>query len=668
MTYLLRILRVWALCMAWCIAWWGAAPLLYAQTNIEPFVNIVDINTRQFPRVEVTVAGVALPQSIADLPLELLENQQTQSLVSDQTAQGGLQWAALIDAKNLTALDLAGQSHQEKIARVLLSLIEQQHILRHEDRLAAYTIGAGGELQTLQDWTDEPNLIFNSFVQTTPANGATDTDLGNVLLLTLARFQDGDFPSLAKSIVLFATGSDLTNIEEIVAKANALHVRIDVVDLAGATQPDPAANALSQLAARTQGQYLATQSGAPVDTLGIALTAMRNRRIVAYQSTATAPAPIEVRLQLPTGVLLANSTSMALLRDNQAPANTSALTETTSSVASSAQTSEQGAVQTTPTDNQIAIPGTAIFFPRPIVMAALGLLLLLLAYLLYSEIRDRRATQGQAPINGLSSDAMLPKKREEANPASYSAEGMATDDAFLDSIESAMQEDAPLFEQAYWDTPSVSQVAKNGHQKNGFSSGNKPSYPQLDARPGNDAVANYADEKLDDDGVTFAPPEDGDDDATYRFSELKPPLLGSLIRETDEQSLPAELPIYKINCIGDEARYIYIGRHSKHSSLVIKSKYISREHAILVQRGNRLYIRDNGSTAGTFVNGQKLEPDKELLLRNNDRIDFGIVAYIFRAVDPVAPPPYEIPDKRADPALVHSPTAEHVRHRRARTV
>ena len=57
----------------------------------------------------------------------------------------------------------------------------------------------------------------------------------------------------------------------------------------------------------------------------------------------------------------------------------------------------------------------------------------------------------------------------------------------------------------------------------------------------------------------------------------------------------------------------------------------SREHAVIVQKEGRLYLRDNASTAGTFLNWKRLQAGEELLLRHNDIVSFGEIVYEFRA-------------------------------------
>ncbi len=134
------------------------------------------------------------------------------------------------------------------------------------------------------------------------------------------------------------------------------------------------------------------------------------------------------------------------------------------------------------------------------------------------------------------------------------------------------------------------------------------------------------------DEATVVPLRFNDDEATYRLREtIDMPLLGVLVRVTNDPNLPQQLPVYGLNPGPGEARQIHIGRHSKNNTVVINDKSISREHAVIIQKDGRLYLRDNASTAGTYLNWRQLKPGEELLLRHNDLISFGEIVYEFRA-------------------------------------
>ena len=52
-------------------------------------------------------------------------------------------------------------------------------------------------------------------------------------------------------------------------------------------------------------------------------------------------------------------------------------------------------------------------------------------------------------------------------------------------------------------------------------------------------------------------------------------------------------------------------------------KGVSRRHAIIRADGESVYLVDLGSTNGTYLNGQKVQPYKQNVLYSGDHIHFG---------------------------------------------
>ncbi len=71
-----------------------------------------------------------------------------------------------------------------------------------------------------------------------------------------------------------------------------------------------------------------------------------------------------------------------------------------------------------------------------------------------------------------------------------------------------------------------------------------------------------------------------------------------------------------------EGHTVYIGRHED-CEIHIDDEEISRRHAKVTLKGFDLYIMDLGSTNGTLLNGEKLEPNVEKPLSNGDKIQLG---------------------------------------------
>ena len=123
-----------------------------------------------------------------------------------------------------------------------------------------------------------------------------------------------------------------------------------------------------------------------------------------------------------------------------------------------------------------------------------------------------------------------------------------------------------------------------------------------------------------------------EDEATFVFApKAEERLLGRLIRVTDEPRFPAELELLSASRASTDESQLAIGRHRKHNAVVIPDISVSRQHAMIVQRGEKLFVRDNGSTAGTLLNWKRVCADAEQPLRDKDILSFGEAVYEFHA-------------------------------------
>ena len=67
---------------------------------------------------------------------------------------------------------------------------------------------------------------------------------------------------------------------------------------------------------------------------------------------------------------------------------------------------------------------------------------------------------------------------------------------------------------------------------------------------------------------------------------------------------------------------ITIGRDTD-NDVVIDNKLASRHHAMIQKIKDAYFLKDVGSTNGTFVNGRKLPADKYIKLQPGDKITIG---------------------------------------------
>ena len=79
---------------------------------------------------------------------------------------------------------------------------------------------------------------------------------------------------------------------------------------------------------------------------------------------------------------------------------------------------------------------------------------------------------------------------------------------------------------------------------------------------------------------------------------------------------PAMIKLYVMNGAHRGRSYALKGEtttlgRSSENDIQIKEDHLSRKHLIIIARGNRCFIVDLGSTNGTLLNGEKIEPGKE---------------------------------------------------------
>ncbi len=79
---------------------------------------------------------------------------------------------------------------------------------------------------------------------------------------------------------------------------------------------------------------------------------------------------------------------------------------------------------------------------------------------------------------------------------------------------------------------------------------------------------------------------------------------------------------FKNNKIDMGVGIITLGR-APTNSIVIENKLASRQHAIIQKIRDAFFIKDMGSTNGTFLNGTKVPADKYVRIKRGDKITIG---------------------------------------------
>lgn len=73
---------------------------------------------------------------------------------------------------------------------------------------------------------------------------------------------------------------------------------------------------------------------------------------------------------------------------------------------------------------------------------------------------------------------------------------------------------------------------------------------------------------------------------------------------------------------------VTLGRSSK-NDIVIKDKFVSKNHLNITERNGIFYLEDLNSANGTYLNGEKVDAGTLIELQNGDKIGVGFIQFIF---------------------------------------
>lgn len=125
----------------------------------------------------------------------------------------------------------------------------------------------------------------------------------------------------------------------------------------------------------------------------------------------------------------------------------------------------------------------------------------------------------------------------------------------------------------------------------------------------------------------------------------------SVIEPEEELTMPVKLPAFYTNAAAylvyvsggehlpkkiaiETNEPIRIGRKKSFCDQILDDQRVSRLHAVITYEGGNFYVKDEGSSGGTFVNRRKLGPTDKQLLKNNDIINFNEVEYRMEVTEP----------------------------------
>lgn len=94
---------------------------------------------------------------------------------------------------------------------------------------------------------------------------------------------------------------------------------------------------------------------------------------------------------------------------------------------------------------------------------------------------------------------------------------------------------------------------------------------------------------------------------------------GVLVRKKTKETIAVNKSVFKIGA--DKAHV---------DCWVSRNRAVSRVHAIVTNYNNNFYLKDNNSTNFTYLNGKRLSPGEEYVLKSGDEITIANEVYLFR--------------------------------------
>ncbi len=296
------IVLVW-LCM---LALLGHSPTLLAQSGNAPGIDITGIDLSRFPAVQVTVYGENLPDSLTNLPVDLLEDRTAQEITGRDEAEVGVQIAFLLDSsRNIADPGLTGDPRYVEIANAVDRFVQMGLLSAQTDWLAAFAAGQDiDDFDTLAGWNQDHQAIANTLRLYQPAGDApVKTPLFNLIKATLDQVEASAAPAnLRRAIVVFSDGFDslsAVQIDDIVNRAARAGVTIHTVMIG--PEDEARRQNLQRIADNTDGTYRVYDNVATMEELWRELAAERMQTVFSYRLTKADPDELSIVATLPNG-------------------------------------------------------------------------------------------------------------------------------------------------------------------------------------------------------------------------------------------------------------------------------------------------------------------------------------------------------------------------------
>ena len=671
--------------------------LLAQDTSSNLIFRITNVNTDHFPHIQVSVSG-ALPigANLLTQPIALREDQQDQVISTSSAQDIGVQIGIAIDPNNLKSSGNTATSsgttlpHYSAIVEAVSDLGFSGLLRAETDWLSTYTIGLNGSPETISTWAPDHGSVANSLMQHYDRSLETFSGQALTSLLTEAfnQFESSSQiseinPRVQRFLVLFSDGTDSGNIDvpSIVRQANALKIHLYPILLGSGNEESLGTFRL--LAEQTNGQFTVLQSQEDVRGVWESLSKQRLQWTLTYRTTHTSPTIVTAELtdleksasapvpniSLPAfGIDIIEPAAEQVIH---LPASATELPIVINSTWDGIDHQLSKVVYTLsgPINDLKTQENSLGRFNFPVSELLPG------RYVLEVEAKNNfgieAETQKIAFTVDLEEDAAPAAQLDASADVTHTNTISAAAPALLASADSAPANDNPQAPEGAAERgiglATLRNIAADPLVRAAaailiplialLSIYRLRRHRSVHIPEPNDSYQQYNDHFSNADQDLSEPDEDPfDDDSETELKEridTQPPALDDVpLVEYDDLTEPIQLPEWayawltyveggegregelpeklRVKSFGEQI----IGRSEQLSDIVIKAKFISRQHAVITAGKDGYYIKDNGSAGGTFVNRQHLEPEDNIRLEDGDILNFNHATYLFEIAKP----------------------------------
>lgn len=282
---------------------------LQAQSGT-PRLTITGINVDSFPDVRFTVYGEQLGTELTGIELEVAEDGNPIQAESGMLPVG-VQLLLVLDASNnIAANGGTGVPRIEEVFNNIDRLTQDGILLEGKDWLAGVAFGRDNDAPTpllIAPWTVDHQAVLNAFYTYEPNPANVLTPLIEQIFFGLEQFADARVPdNLQRHMVVFSDGADLLSArqsDDLIRRAAELGVRVHTIQV-GPPLEDARRN-LQRIADNTGGTALGITANTPdVSTLWQLIAAGQEQREFIYRSSRPSPQNLTVQATLENGTLL----------------------------------------------------------------------------------------------------------------------------------------------------------------------------------------------------------------------------------------------------------------------------------------------------------------------------------------------------------------------------